>query len=150
MKDGAMLKILVLTVSVLAFPVSAMGQSTTPVQDGIAEVVAACKATVDGDQTLSGSCSTAAKDYLESGEALSDEKIADLVVELVRSAQADTDCNTLDTEVASAVQMASTRATDPEQVERLENISVAVGACVDDATFDVDGTPPVGDQASPA
>jgi hypothetical protein len=46
--------------------------------------------------------------------------------------------------------MASTRVTDPEQVQRLGEISGSVAACVDDATFEIDETPPGGDQASPA
>jgi hypothetical protein len=116
----------------------------TPVVDQCQIVATNQKA---GDTTTDGLCISRTQTFLtalvasQPTNAVLDQTIADLIVQLATLASADDACNAFDTEIAEAIRLASSYSTDGDQKVQLVEIAQTVEDCsyTTTAALPVDG-----------
>jgi len=113
------------------------------------QVVTQCElvaADSGGDASPSGQCLSSTQTFLDglagAEPAVVDQNITDLVVAIAPLVQDDI-CNAADEEIAQAIRLASTKASDPEQVSRLVAIAETVEACAASETAAIEPEPEV-------
>ena len=112
------------------FAVFAQGTTSLP-------TVALCEAEA-------GTCINSAQTYMNAlvVQALPAEQfsqsLADYVIALAALAQANAECNLIDSEIAQAISLAASYAIDPDQGAQLVTIGETIGACENFATAAID------------
>lgn len=97
----------------------------------------------EDSNSYDGACISATQAFLDGlvgDPADVDASITNLVVAIAPLVQDET-CNNADEEIAQAIRLASTRASDPEQVTRLIEIADTVAACVETDTAAIEAEP---------
>ncbi len=142
--------------AIAAAAVPALAQETAVVDPSAAtpalsvqQVVTQCElvaADSGGGTSVSGVCLSSTQTFLDglagAEPAVLDQNITDLVVAIAPLVEDDI-CNAADEEIAQAVRLASTKASDPEQVGRLVAIAETVEACTNAATAAIEPEPEV-------
>jgi hypothetical protein len=143
----------VIALAVAAAAAPAFAQSTAVVDPAapvpgisVQQVVAQCElVAADSGTSASGQCVGSTQTFLDglaaAEPAVRDQNITDLVVAIAPLVQDDV-CNAADEEVAQAIRLASTKASDPEQVKRLIEIADTVEACTSSATAAIEPEAP--------